>query len=175
MKLIFVIATVTCFLCLSSCGSKSSTAETGSKDSLTEANGTKEKQEAQINDNGIPTGKVDKINTATFIERIFDFKKEKDWNYKGNTFAIVDFYATWCGPCKRVAPVMEELAKEYKADIQFYKVDTDSEPEIAQAFGIQSIPSILFIPKSGKPSMYVGAYEKSEYVRIINELFYNKK
>lgn len=176
MKLIFAVVTIACFFCIASCGTKNSKAENGSgvKDNLTEENQIKEKP-VQTGGNEIPSGKVEKINTASFIEHIFDFKNEKDWKYKGNTFAVVDFYATWCGPCKRVAPIMDELAKEYKTDIQFYKVDTDLEPQIAQAFGIQSIPSILFIPKSGKPSMYVGAYEKSDYVKIINQLFYNKK
>lgn len=175
MKLIFFIATISCLLCFSSCGSQKSQAETKAGDSIVEKQIGELPDSTKTNVAGTPSGKVEKINTKTFTEQIFDFKNEKDWNYKGNTFAVVDFYADWCGPCKRVAPIMDELAKEYKTDIQFYKVDTDHEPDIAQAFGIQSIPSILFIPKSGKPSMYVGAYGKAEYVRIINELFYNKK
>ncbi|PLW92443.1 MAG: thioredoxin [Marinilabiliales bacterium] len=120
-----------------------------------------------------PAGKVHYLNTQNFVDQIFDFRTETEWKYKGNKPAIIDFYADWCGPCKRVAPIMEELAKEYKGEIDIYKVDTDREQELASAFGIQSIPSIMFIPLDKQPHMYVGAFPKSEYIRIINEVFYS--
>lgn len=116
--------------------------------------------------------KVEYLNTQNFVDRIFDFRLETEWRYKGKKPAIIDFYTDWCGPCKRVAPIMQELAEEYKGEINIYKVNTDNEQELAQTFGIQSIPSIMFIPMEGKPHMYVGAFPKDEYVRIINEVFY---
>jgi thioredoxin len=135
--------------------------------------------EKKDNDNQTPpvdqvdqSAKVEYLNTQNFVDKIFDFRNETDWNYKGEKPAIIDFYADWCGPCKRVAPIMEELAKEYKGEINIYKVDTDKEEELAYSFGIQSIPSIMFIPMEGQPHMYVGAFPKAEYIRIINEVFY---
>ncbi len=115
--------------------------------------------------------KVVYLSTQMFIDQIFDYKANPDkWVYKGDKPAIVDFYATWCGPCKRVAPIMEELAAEYDGQINIYKVDTDKEKELAgQVFGIRSIPSILFIPVNGQPTMYTGAYPKEHYVDLIKE------
>jgi len=115
--------------------------------------------------------KVVYLNTEMFIDQIFDYKANpQKWVYKGDKPAIIDFYATWCGPCKRVAPIMEELAAEYEGQINIYKVDTDKEKELAgQVFGIRSIPSILFIPVDGQPTMYTGAYPKEHYVDLIKE------
>jgi thioredoxin len=116
-------------------------------------------------------GKVRKINTQEFINEIFDYKSSPTkWVYKGDKPAVIDFYADWCGPCKRVAPIMDELAKEYAGKMYFYKINTDEERELAGAvFGIRSIPSILFIPAQGQPMMYTGAFPKQEYVKLINE------
>ena len=115
-------------------------------------------------------GKVRKINTATFIEEIFDYKANPTkWVYKGSKPAIIDFYATWCGPCKRVAPIMDELAEKYKGKVNFYKIDTDEEKELAGGvFGIRSIPSILYIPLDGQPMMSTGLSAKEEYIRQID-------
>lgn len=88
----------------------------------------------------------------------------------GDKPVIIDFYADWCGPCKMVAPVLEELSKEYDGKVQIYKVDTEAEQELAQVFGIRSIPSILFIPKEGKPQMTMGALPKESFVKAINEI-----
>jgi thioredoxin len=114
-------------------------------------------------------GKVHKINTATFIAEIFDYKANpQTWVYKGDKPAIIDFYADWCGPCKRVAPIMDELAIKYKGKVNFYKINTDEEQELSgSVFGIQSIPSILYIPLKGQPSMSAGAYPKEEYISQI--------
>jgi thioredoxin len=122
-------------------------------------------------------GKVVKLTTQMFIDQIFDYKANPTkWVYKGDKPAIIDFYADWCGPCKRVAPIMEELAGEYAGQINIYKIDTDHERELAgQVFGIRSIPSILFIPVDGQPTMYTGAFPKEHYVELINTLLLNKK
>jgi thioredoxin len=121
-------------------------------------------------------GKVVKLNTQMFIDQIFDYKANPTkWVYKGDKPAIIDFYADWCGPCKRVAPIMEELAQEYAGQVNIYKIDTDHERELAgQVFGIRSIPSILFIPVDGQPTMYTGAYPKEHYVELINTLLLKK-
>ena len=115
--------------------------------------------------------KVVYLTTQMFVDQIFDYKANpQKWNYKGDKPAIIDFYADWCGPCKRVAPVMEELANEYDGQINIYKIDTDKEKELAgQVFGIRSIPSILFIPVEGQPMMYTGAHPKQYYINLINE------
>jgi len=116
------------------------------------------------------------LTTDEFINTIFDYKSNpQTWVYKGDKPAIIDFYADWCGPCKRVAPIMEELAAEYDGQVNIYKVDTDKEQELAgQVFGIRSIPSILFIPVSGQPTMYTGAYPKQHYIDLINEKLLTK-
>jgi thioredoxin len=104
-----------------------------------------------------------------FKEKIFDYSKEEAWNYKGSLPAIVDFYADWCGPCKAVAPVLEELSKEYEGRLVIYKIDTDKEEELSSLFGIQSIPTLLFIPVEGQPMMQKGALPKNAFQQVIEE------
>jgi thioredoxin 1 len=103
---------------------------------------------------------MEKLTKDTFREKIFDFEKNKDWKFEGELPAIIDFYADWCGPCRVVAPVLEELSKEYAGKVNIYKIDTDKEQELAAMFGIRSIPSILFVPKEGQPQMAMGALPK---------------
>jgi thioredoxin len=100
------------------------------------------------------------LTKSDFLEKIFNFEQNKEWKYEGELPAIIDFYADWCGPCKIVAPVLEELSTEYEGKINIYKVDTESEQELAAAFGIRSIPSLLFIPADGQPQMAQGALPK---------------
>jgi thioredoxin len=114
---------------------------------------------------------LEKLTTEQFKEKIFNYETNNDWTYSGELPAIIDFYADWCGPCKMVAPVLEELSKEYEGKLNIYKVDTDKEQELADVFGIRSIPSILFIPKEGKPQMAMGALPKEAFVKAINEIF----
>jgi thioredoxin 1 len=104
-----------------------------------------------------------------FKEKIFDYSKEEEWKYKGSLPAIVDFYADWCGPCKAVAPVLEELSSEYKDQLVIYKIDTDKEQELSTLFGIQSIPTLLFIPVDGNPMMQKGAIPKNAFKQVIEE------
>lgn len=111
---------------------------------------------------------MEHLTKETFIKKIFDYENNKEWKFSGELPAIVDFYADWCGPCKMVAPVLEGLSKEYAGKVNIYKVDTEKEQELASVFGIRSIPSILFIPKEGKPQMAMGAMPKEAFVEAIN-------
>lgn len=110
-----------------------------------------------------------KMTTQEFKEKIFNYETEKEWNYLGNKPAIIDFYADWCGPCKMVAPVLEELSEEYKDELVIYKVNTDVEQELSAVFGIQSIPSFLFIDANGEPKMQPGAFPKHVFKQVIEE------
>lgn len=110
-----------------------------------------------------------KLTTEDFKSNIFDYTQEKDWNYKGDKPAIIDFYADWCGPCQTIAPILEELSEENKDDVIIYKVDTEQEQELSAAFGIQSIPSLLFIPMEGQPMMQRGALPKHVFQKVIDE------
>lgn len=114
--------------------------------------------------------KMEHLTAATFKEKVFNYEVNKEWKFEGDKPVIIDFYADWCGPCKMVAPVLEELSHEYDGKIQIYKIDTDKEQELAQVFGIQSIPSILFIPKEGKPQMTMGALPKESFKQAITEI-----
>ncbi|MDP4283666.1 MAG: thioredoxin [Bacteroidota bacterium] len=109
------------------------------------------------------------ITTQDFKEKVFNYETEKDWKYKGELPAIIDFYADWCGPCKMVAPILEELSNEYEGRLAIYKVNTDKEQELSSVFGIQSIPTMLFIGADGEPMMQPGAYPKHILKKIIEE------
>ena len=111
-----------------------------------------------------------KLTTEEFKTKVFNWEANSEWKYEGDIPAIVDFYADWCGPCKMVAPILEELAEEYKGKVAIYKVDTDAEQELAMAFGIQSIPSILFIPMNEKPQMAAGALPKESLKQVIKDV-----
>ncbi len=108
------------------------------------------------------------LTKETFIEKVFDYENKDEWSFRGELPAVIDFYADWCGPCKMVAPVIEELSSEYDGKVDFYKIDTEAEQELAAAFGIQSIPSLLFIPKKGKPQMAAGALPKDVLKEVID-------
>lgn len=110
------------------------------------------------------------LTLGSFKDKIFDYENEKEWKYRGELPAIVDFYADWCGPCKMVAPVLDRLAKKYDGKLSIYKVDTEAEQELAGLFGVQSIPTLLFIPKEGEPRVAMGALPEKEFERIIGEV-----
>lgn len=118
---------------------------------------------------------MEKLDKKAFIEKIFDFESKKEWEFKGALPAIVDFYADWCGPCKMVSPILEKLAAEHEGKINIYKVDTDKEQELAAAFGIMSIPSLLFIPRKGEPQMARGALAREAFDKIIADVLGVKK
>jgi thioredoxin 1 len=110
------------------------------------------------------------LTKQTFQQKVFNYEKHKEWNFAGELPAVVDFWAPWCGPCRIVGPVLDELSTEYKGKVDFYKVNTQEEQELASAFGIQSIPSLLFIPKNGQPQMAVGALPKQDLKKMIGEV-----
>ena len=115
------------------------------------------------------------ITTDQFRARVFDYRNNKDWKYEGDKPCVIDFYTTWCGPCKRLAPIMEELSQTYCDQVVFYKADTERERELAYVFGINSIPQVLYIPMEGKPMLLKGLYPKEEIVRIIDEFLLKKE
>lgn len=118
-----------------------------------------------------PTTKVVHITKADFLKKIYDFEKNPDeWKYLGSQPAIVDFYADWCGPCRQLSPVLDELAKEYSGKLTIYKVNVDNERGLATFFGIRSIPTLLFIPMKGKPQRSLGALSKTELKGLIKEV-----
>ena len=110
-----------------------------------------------------------KLTADKFKSDIFDYTSQKEWDFQGERPAIIDFYADWCGPCKMVAPIMEELSEEYAGKVDIYKVDTEVEQELSAVFGIRSIPSILFIPKEGQPMMQPGALPKNVFQDVIDK------
>jgi len=107
------------------------------------------------------------LNAETFKTRVFDYEGSKEWKFAGDKPCIVDFYADWCGPCKMLAPVLDGLAKKYEGKLDVYKVNTDEEQELSAAFGIQSIPTLLFVPMSGKPQVARGALPGEKMEEII--------
>ena len=109
------------------------------------------------------------LDTKGFKEKVFDYVNKEDWKYQGSLPAIIDFYADWCGPCKILTPVLEELAFEYKGRLLIYKVNTDVEQELSAVFGIQSIPTLLFIDASGEPILQPGVLPKHTLKKIIEE------
>lgn len=110
------------------------------------------------------------LNKKTFLEKVFNYEANKDWKFEGELPCIIDFYADWCQPCKMVAPILEELQVEFEGKINIYKVNTEVEQELAGAFGIRSIPSMLFCPKDGQPQMAVGALPKETLTQAINDV-----
>ena len=113
--------------------------------------------------------KVVKLTKQEFIDRVYNYETNpNEWVYEGKLPAIVDFYADWCAPCRLVAPILDELAQEYSGKIVIYKIDTDKEKDLARAFAIRSIPSMLFIPAEGRPQMSQGALPKETIKQVID-------
>lgn len=120
--------------------------------------------------------KTIQLTQADFLAKVADYQSNpKEWKYLGDKPALIDFYADWCGPCKMIAPVLEELAAEYDGKIYIYKVNTENERDLAAAFGIRSIPSLLFIPMQETPQMAQGALPKKELKRAIDEILLKSK
>ncbi len=113
---------------------------------------------------------VEHLTQETFKNKVFNYEANREWKFEGDKPCLIDFYADWGGPCKMVAPVLEELANEYDGKLNIYKIDTESERELAGMFGIQSIPSLLFVPVSGQPQMAMGALPKETFRKAIKEV-----
>lgn len=114
---------------------------------------------------------VKSLTNADFLSKVIDYRaNSNEWKYLGDKPCLIDFYASWCGPCKTIAPILEELAQEYEGKIHIYKVNTETEPELSAAFGIRSIPTLLFCPMNGAPHMIKGAMPKSGLIKMINEI-----
>ena len=142
---------------------------TGLSTTVTRANGGENGNDTA--DDKSAEGKVNYLTTAEFKKKVMDYEKhQQEWMFEGSRPAIIDFYATWCRPCKMTAPIVEELAKDYSGKIDFYKVDVDKEQDVAAAFGIQSIPTFLFIPVNGRPVVQMGAMQKTDFEEIIKSV-----
>lgn len=113
---------------------------------------------------------LEHLTKETFKEKVFDFENNKEWNYAGTKPCLIDFYADWCGPCKMVAPLLDELQEEYGDSLVIYKVNTEEQQELAGMFGVQSIPSLLFVPTDGQPQMAMGALPKQTFEKAIADV-----
>ncbi len=118
---------------------------------------------------------MEHLTKQTFTEKVFNYEAHKEWKFEGKLPCVIDFYADWCQPCKIVSPILEELAVEYDGKINIYKVNTEQEVDLASAFGIRSIPSMLFCPTEGQPQMAVGALPKETLVQAINDVLLKKQ
>lgn len=114
--------------------------------------------------------KMEKLTKEAFLEKVFNYEQNKEWKFEGDLPCLIDFYADWCGPCKMVHPILVELSKEYDGKINIYQIDTEAEQELAAAFGIRSIPSLLFCPTDGQPQMAQGALPKASLKKAIEEI-----
>ncbi len=112
---------------------------------------------------------METMNTNDFKTKIFNYEQEKEWKYLGDEPAIIDFYADWCGPCRLQSPILDKISKKYQGKIRVYKVDTEKNPELSSAFGIRSIPALLFIPKNGQPSLNAGLLQEAQLDQVVNE------
>ena len=121
------------------------------------------------------TGKAINLDRKTFIEKVFDFENNEEWNYIGDKPAIIDFWAAWCPPCRQIAPVLEDLAAEYDGEIYVYKVNVDEETNISEAFGIRSLPTILYVPMDGMPQAVMGAAPKAKLKDAVETILLNKE
>jgi thioredoxin 1 len=113
---------------------------------------------------------VEHLTKESFLNKVFDYEKNKEWKFEGEKPCIIDFYADWCGPCKIVAPVLEDLAKDFDGKIDVFKVNTEEEQELASVFGIRSIPSFLFVPSEGQPQMALGALPKDTFIKAFKDV-----
>ena len=150
-----ILATVSLFLFVTACNAKSA-----------------ENNNPVSNDKEVESRvKTIHLTKAEFLERVVNYEENpEEWVYLGDKPAIIDFYADWCPPCRIIAPILEELAGEYEDDIYIYKIDTEKEQELATVFGIQSLPSILFVPLGDQPQMVAGALPKESFEEAIQDI-----
>jgi thioredoxin len=113
---------------------------------------------------------MEHLTKETFMQKVFNYEDNQEWKYEGTRPCLIDFYADWCGPCKIVAPILDELSKEYEGKIDIFKINTEEEQELSAVFGIRSIPTMLFCPVEGNPQMAVGALPKNSLKQAIDEV-----
>jgi thioredoxin 1 len=113
---------------------------------------------------------VEHLTKESFLSKVFNYETNKEWKYEGVKPCVIDFYADWCGPCKMVAPILEELSGDFEGKLEVYKVNTEEEQELASIFGIRSIPSILFVPLEGQPQMAMGALPKDTFIKAFKDV-----
>lgn len=176
MKKIFYIGAIALAVVMVSCGGAKK-AET--KDAAVETTQV-EGDVTQVNDTASGSAAVVNapihLTTAEFKKLVMNYDgNPTEWKYLGDKPAIIDFWATWCPPCKVIAPILDDLAKEYAGQIYIYKVDVDKEPQLASAFGIQSIPTLFFVPMTGDPKAEVGAIPRETFVDKIDNFMLAKK
>lgn len=123
----------------------------------------------------VAKGQIIHLSNEAFKKKVFNYEVNKTWKYEGTQPAIIDFYADWCGPCRKMSPIIEEIAKEYAGKIVVYKVDTDAEAILSQNMGISSLPTLIFIPAEGQPQASMGLITKEMLVKAINDILLNKK
>lgn len=165
MRTNFLVAALALVFTLASCTNTGR--NTGSKNDETKITETENSMTA--------SGKTIHLTRADFLAKVANFEENPDsWVYLGDKPCIIDFYADWCGPCKMVAPILEELANEYDGELYIYKVDTEAEQQLAAEFGIRSIPSLLFVPMDEDPQMAQGALPKDAFKRAIEEVLLKK-
>lgn len=128
----------------------------------------------QGNKEKVSKGEVITMDKAMFLSQVFNYENSKDWKYIGDKPAIIDLYADWCAPCRQIAPIMKELAKEYADSIVIYKVNVDKQKELATFFSVSSIPLFVFIPMNGDPQLFRGAADKATYKKAIDEFLLKK-
>ena len=172
MKNVISILTLTTALVFGSCNSGSS----GNPDLKSKQGNSQGTETANPGTSDASSGKPEFLTKETFLAKVWNYEKNpQEWVYEGDTPAIIDFYADWCGPCKKVAPALEELAQEYAGKVYIYKINVDNEPELAGLFGVRNIPTFLIIPKTGKPSLASGASanhaeNKQRFKKVIDDL-----
>lgn len=120
-------------------------------------------------------GEVTQLSDDSFRKLVFNYEANKSWKYEGNMPAVIDFYADWCPPCRMLSPLVEEIAKEYDGKIVVYKVNTDKERKLAQSLGIESLPTLLFIPAKGEPHVSLGYIPKENLVKFVDDMLIPKK
>ena len=125
-------------------------------------------------ENSPGNGDVSALTNVMFKKLVFNYDINKEWKFEGTKPVIIDFYADWCPPCRKLSPLVEEIAKKYEGKIVVYKVDTDKEKELAKILGIQSLPTLLFIPAKGKPQITLGLIPKETIVEKVNEILLTK-
>jgi len=166
MKKATILMAAALIFTLASCDNSKQKSASGNAESKQEINITKTENNM---------AKTIKLTRADFLTKVSNYEENPDkWEYLGDKPCIIDFYADWCGPCKMVAPILEELAAEYEGEIYIYKVDTEAEQQLAADFGIRSIPSILFCPVGEAPQMAQGALPKDAFKKAIEEVLLKK-